>query len=163
MRLRLQETDGTLIPPSRITIAQFSERWLAAKRATVRPTSVATYRTAITCINKHLGHLKLKDIDAPAILAWHATLLEDGLSATTVNEYHAVLKMMCRDAVKWNLLARSAVEGVTPPRRDRVGRQVWSRPQIEQFLAYITGTDHEAMWRLAITTGVRVGELLALQ
>lgn len=161
-RLRVEESDGVLVAPSRVTLKQFSKRWLNAKRATVRPNSVGIYREAVETASAFMGDPKLKDIDVPLILAWHAHMLET-VSRTTANHNHRIFRAMMSDAVKWGVLASSPASRVAAPRRDQPDRVVWSRPQIETFLSYIEGRDDEAMWRLALTTGVRVGEMLTLQ
>lgn len=161
-RLRVEESDGTLVAPSRITVRQFSDRWLDAKRATVRGSTVRVYRNAIQTLAPELADVPLVKVDAPALLAWHARLLES-VQPTTVRDYHRTIRMMLDDAVKWGYLARNTARDVKPPSPEPPEIRVWSRQQIEAFLLYIEGRDDEALWRLLITTGLRVGELCALQ
>lgn len=161
-RLRVEEADGVLIAPSRITVSQFSQRWLAAKRSSIRESSLIIYQTALETLLPELANVPLSKLDAPMLLAWHARLLTR-LKPTTVQRYHHTVRSMLRDAVRWGYLSRNVAADVTPPTAEPPELRVWSRAQIETFLKVIKGTRHEAMWHLLMTTGIRVGELCALK
>lgn len=161
-RLRVEYVDGKIVAPSKLTVAQFAQQWLDAKRATVRGSTIRTYRSAITAITAHLGNVRLSKLDAPSILAWHAAELKT-LHPTTVRHHHVTLASMLNDAVRWGIISRNVAKSVSPPAKVKPELRVWSRQQIETFLRFLAGRSDEAMWRLMLTTGIRVGELCALR
>ncbi len=161
-RLRVEEMDGVLIAPSRLTVAQFSGRWLDAKAATVRQATIRTYTNRVAILNRYLGHRVLGRLDAPAVLAFHAAALKEH-SPSEVHHTHVVLSTMLNDAVRWNIIGRNPAKGVKPPAVERPPRTVWGREQMVRLLTFIEGRDDEAMWRLLMTTGIRVGELCGLK
>jgi integrase len=67
------------------------------------------------------------------------------------------------DAVRYNLLARNVCDAVSPPRRRHYEIQPLSMEQAQQFLTIAKGHSLEALFVLAITTGMRRGEILALK
>jgi integrase len=67
------------------------------------------------------------------------------------------------DAVRYNLIARNVCDAVSPPRRVHYEIQPLSMEQAQQFLAIAKGHSLEALFVLAITTGMRRGEMLALK
>lgn len=66
-------------------------------------------------------------------------------------------------AVRWNLIARNTCDLVSPPRRKHFEIQPLSIEQIHQLLAAARGHRQEALILLALATGMRRGELLALK
>jgi integrase len=65
--------------------------------------------------------------------------------------------------VKWGLLVRNVADIVEPPQRARNEMHVWSVEHVGCILRAASDDPLEAFWRLAIYTGMRRGELLALK
>jgi len=90
-------------------------------------------------------------------------VLGQGLSATTVRQVHAILHRAFKQAVGWDLMYRNPTDFTTRPRVERVETTVLSPAQVQGFLAAADGTRYEAMFALAVMTGMRQGELLGLR
>jgi len=146
------------------TIEQFLESWLEAKRPRVE---YNTWRAAREHASLHivptLGKLKLARLTAQQVQALYAALLGKGLSTTTVRHIHVTLKAALRSAVRLDLVARNVAELVDPPRPSEVEMRVLTRDQARAFLAATEGDRLHALFVLALTTGMRRGELLGLQ
>jgi integrase len=67
-----------------------------------------------------------------------------------------------RQAVRWKLLLENPAQDVHLPRQARRHLIVLDVEQSRQFIAAISGHEHEALFALAITTGMRPSEYLAL-
>jgi len=67
------------------------------------------------------------------------------------------------DAVKQGLVARNVASLVSPPRFDRYEAQTLTVGQAERLLEVAHGSHLDALLILALTTGMRRGELLALR
>src|SRR5437764_424653 len=67
------------------------------------------------------------------------------------------------NAVKWNLVPRNVCDAVTPPRIPRKELNFLSPEQAQILLKKVKEHRLEALLTLAITTGMRRGELLALR
>jgi integrase len=65
--------------------------------------------------------------------------------------------------VRWLLVPRNVAEAATPPRQTRPEIAALSEEQVRSLLQVARGDALEAFWVLAVTTGMRNGELLALQ
>jgi integrase len=50
-----------------------------------------------------------------------------------------------------------------PAREDSIERTAWTRDEIRRFLEVAAGDRHHAIWRLALATGLRRGELVGLR
>ena len=66
-------------------------------------------------------------------------------------------------AVKWGLIPRNICDLVTPPRKARFERQPFTPEQVRSFIVTIRGHKWEALFTLALATGMRQGELLGLK
>ena len=65
------------------------------------------------------------------------------------------------NAVKWNILPRNVCDAVTPPRIQRKEKTVLTIEQAYTLLRQIKNHRMEALFTLAMVTGMRRGELLA--
>jgi integrase len=86
-----------------------------------------------------------------------------GLSALTVLHHHRVLRCALGHAVKWQLVTRNVAEAVTPPRPVRRELAVLDREGTRQLLQAAEGTRLYLPVLLAVTTGLRLGEILGLR
>jgi integrase len=86
-----------------------------------------------------------------------------GLSAQTVKHHHRVLSQALKCATRWRLLARSPTADVDPPRPPRTEMTILSPEETKQLLAAISHTRTYLPVLLAVTTGMRRGEVLGLR
>ena len=89
--------------------------------------------------------------------------LSEGLVPKTVITIHGVLHKALDDAVRWNLVARNVSDAVSLPRLIRSEIQPLSREQAQKLLEVARGHRFEALLTVALVTGMRRGELLALR
>jgi integrase len=89
--------------------------------------------------------------------------VRSGLSKTTVLQLHRILHHALRDATRWNLVSRNVTELVTPRRNARHDFATLSPEQARRFLDTVKGDRLEALYVLALTTGMREGELFGLR
>jgi integrase len=110
-----------------------------------------------------LGKVKMHKITPQQVQAFYSKKISDGLSPKTVNNIHGVLHKALDNAVKWNILPRNVCDAVTPPRIPRKEKNVLTKEQAHLLLQEVKAHRLEALLALAITTGMREGELLALR
>jgi integrase len=89
--------------------------------------------------------------------------MERGIGARTVRLTHAVLHRALNQALKWTLVPRNPAAAVDKPKAQRAEMRVWTVEQAQAFLAAIRDHRLYALYHLAITTGLRRGELLGLK
>ena len=77
---------------------------------------------------------------------------------------HAVLhRALKQEALRWNLVPRNVTEAVDPPRLVKKEVQHLTLEQATAFLKVVSEDRFEALYVLAISTGLRRGELLGLK
>jgi integrase len=92
--------------------------------------------------------------------------LEAGLSARTVQYVHVTLHKALKQAVHDGLIPRNATEAVKPPQIQREEiRPLTPEQQAKILLETVRAQDDrlEALYVMAVTTGLRQGELLGLK
>lgn len=163
---------GTYSAPNKISLSSFLvDEWLPAKKATLKPTTLASYDMHVRChLIPRLGSLKLSEITPPKLNLFYAELLTDGrrngkggLSHTTVHLIHATVHKALSDAVRWGRIARNPADQADPPRPKSPEMTIWTPAQLRKFLSNVYEDRLYALWLLAATTGMRRGELLGLR
>lgn len=153
---------GTLAVPERITLADYGARWLAAVEPRLRRSTWMGYGAMMGHMVERLGSVRLDQLTPLAIQQAEAELLASGLGSATVNAAHGVLRRALAQAVRWQMLARNPTDGVTPPVPKRKTMQTWTPDEVRRFLLAARGDRLFAFYVLALTTGMRRGELLGL-
>jgi integrase len=115
-----------------------------------------------------LGALELAALRPLHLQDLYGRLLAGGagrrpLAAGTVLNLHLVLTQALGQAVRWQLLATNPAAGAQPPRPRRAAPLVADPALLERLLAATAGTVYELPCALALATGMRRGELLALR
>src|SRR5215472_1626238 len=114
-------------------------------------------------INPALGHIRLRLLSPQHVQSFYSQKLEEGLSPGTVRNFHVVLHSAMENAVKWNLVSRNVLGLATRPSKGDHEAQVLT---VEQARTLIETAKQHKVWALlvvALATGMRRGELLALR
>ena len=160
-----EQQQGMLVTTPQQTVKQFLEDWLEnTHKHDIRPRSYERYEQIIRLhIIPHLGKTALQNLTPQQLKKLYADKLKEGLSAITVAAIHNLLHRALDDAVKWDVLARNVCEKVSPPRKVRKEITPLNVEQIHQLLEAARGHPQEALFVLALHTGMRRGELLGLK
>jgi integrase len=167
------------IAESKITVAAYLESWL--EQHAKHRVSAKTFERYAEIVRKHLapglGPYCLIEL-APQHLQqlYHAALTtprqreRDGkmiqyppLSPQTVKHIHRVFSQALKQAVRLRLIPRSPADDVDPPRPKRTEMKILDQAQTAALLKAAQATPIYIPVLLAVTTGMRRGECLALR
>ena len=156
---------GMLATGPNVTVQEYIEQWLEEiHKPTVKLSTHKNYRELlVNYIIPALGRIKLQALTPQQVQAFYSKKLSDGLSPKTINNIHGLLHKALSNAVKWNILPRNVCDAVTPPRILRKEKTVLTIEQAYTLLRQIKNHRMEALFTLAMVTGMRCGELLALR
>lgn len=156
---------GTFITAPTQTVEQFVKDWLEnTQRRSVKPRTYERYEEIMRLhVIPALGRHQLQKLSAQHLRAFYTKKLDSGLSATTVTHFHNVLHKALKDAVRWGLVSRNVCDLVSPPRRERYEIQALTLEQVHRLLDAAKGHYMEALFYLALATGMRRGELMGLK
>jgi integrase len=155
---------GTLLTEDQ-TLSQFLTSWLEdTMQFNVRPRTYLRYRELISLhILPTLGTIKLQKLLPQQVQRLYKTKLEEGLAPGTVKNIHRVLHQALGHAIKWSLLSRNICDVVDAPKVPKQERTVFTFEQAQHFLEAVKDDPLEALYVLALTSGMREGELLGLK
>jgi integrase len=161
---------GSYVEPTKKTVAVFMREWLQSARSNTRPSTWTTYQMLS---EKHvipaLGSWQLQKLTAAKLDAFYGELLSSGrrsgkggLSPRTVGHVHGVIRLALSQAVRWQLLIRNVADDANPPRKKQSTMKTWSPEEVRTFLSHVRDDRSHAAYVLALTTGLRRGEILGL-
>jgi integrase len=159
------------VETSKVTVAEFLRRWESEWVAgNVSPKSAERYsELARLHVVPHLGAHRLQRLKPEHLTRLYAQLLREGrgerggLHPRTVGHVHRIVHLALRQAVTWQLIASSPASFVKPPRVENTELEILTSEQVNASLRKLRG---RALYRpalVAVATGVRRGELLALR
>ena len=154
---------GLPVTPERQTVEKFLAHWLEAVKPTIRRSTFVRYEEYIRLHTiPIIGGLRLPRLTPQHLQDLYAQKLSEGLSPTSVRHLHTVLHRALKQALRWDLVVKNVSEAVDPPRRARPEYQALAPEQVRQFLRAAHEDRLEALYVLAVTTGMRRGEILGL-
>ena len=147
------------------TLAAFLDSWLnGTVKGSVKATTYESYERLIRChIKPELGRRKLKTLAPDHVQTLYQRKLDSGLAPGTVRQIHSVLSCALDQAMRWGTLPRNVCKATTPPKPDAEEIKPLDAEQARRLLRTAGGDRFEALYVLAVTAGLRIGELLALR
>ena len=162
----LADRDGGLIfDAENLTVGEYLDRWLRdSVQGSVRASTYKSYGQQVRrYLKPSLGQMKLRKL-SPMHVQWLYREMQDrGLSARTVQYAHVVLHRALEQATRWGMVGRNVAEDVDSPQVKREEMRPLNRDQTRALLKAAEGNRLEALYILAVHTGMRPGELLALK
>ncbi|MFC2045590.1 tyrosine-type recombinase/integrase [Chloroflexota bacterium] len=163
---------GTFMKPSKIILAEYLERWLKDYAwSNLAPRTVDGYEHIIgRHIIPSLGNITLTQLKPEHIQRYYYEKLSDGrcdgkggLGIRTIRHHHVTLHSALQSAVKRGLISRNPADAIDLPRCQRSEWHTLSEDDINTLLEAAQKTPYYALFYLAIFTGMRRSELLALR
>src|SRR5215212_9999745 len=156
---------GITYDAGKLTVEEHLRRWLSdSVRDTVRQRTYERYESIVRVhLIPAIGRIKLKTLTPAHVRGLYREKLDGGLAPRTVLHIHRTLSKALKQATDDGLIPRNAAASVKPPRPRSEEMQPLSRDQVQTFLDTVRGDRMEALYVLAVTAGLRQGELLALK
>lgn len=178
-RIKHEKRIGTFVVPSKVTVAEWLDTWVASATRDAERATVRNYKDAVAHVRDRLGHRQLQSLteaDIEQLVDW---MLEfgrkrggkagTGLGARSVelmlNRLRAALNM----AVRRQLVVRNVAQYVTVPRAARNAAKVakakrvpWTEAEAKEFLG---GIRHARLYPVMFLSlmGMRPAEVCGLR
>ena len=164
--------DGTHIEPTRMTLGDFAEHWLSIgcpssrNKKRVSPRSIERYAQLLRIhVIPEFGEKRLQQLHATEVDRLYDGLEGKGLASPTQHQIHSVLNALLNTAVRKGLLTANPIdraEKIPSPGESNHG-QVLDAEQLNALLQDFKGSALFPIVAVAINTGARRNEILALQ
>jgi integrase len=152
--------------PSKITLGEFTERWLAHLETigSPRPNSRRRYAELLhQRVVPLIGGMRLERIRPAHVQAVLDAATEAGLSPATAAKTRAAMSSMFNAAVKWTLVASNPVRATSTPTIRAPKLTTPTATELRALAEAAIGTTWEIPTLLATTTGARRAEVLGLR
>lgn len=164
-RLRSEARVGNLPDASGLTVGLLFDRWLESSKAT---TETRTYEERYRIVKNHLrprprmGALKLSKVNSLHVESLYADMARDGVGPTTIRHAASVLGVAFSHACNLKLIPFNPVGAIRKPKVPKRQMLFLTQEQVKILLDAAQGRPCYALIVLALATGCRQGELLAL-
>ncbi len=155
---------GFTFDAGKLTVEDYLKRWLSdSVRDTVRQRTFERYESIVRLhLIPSLGRVKLKSLNPAHVRGLYRSKLDAGLSPRSVLHIHRTLSKALKQATDDGLIPRNAASPVKAPRPRNEEIRPLDREQV-RVLFEAAGERLEALLIVAVTTGMRRGELLGLK
>jgi integrase len=170
-RLISQLKDGLYVEPAKMNVRQFLDYWLDHMKSQVAPRTHERYgEIALRSIAPLLGNVLLPKLRAVQISAAYCKALAEGrrngtggLAPRTVVHIHRILRQALQQAVDWEMLARNPTDKLKPPKVEHTKMRALDALETAALLEATRPYRLFMPVLLAVTCGMRRGEITALR
>ncbi len=140
------------------------EDWFKTKKHSINIQTAKTYDSYIkNRIVPRLGYVKLAHLSPKLLQGYVNDLIEDGLASSTIKKAYNIIKSSLDYAVDMELISSNPVKKIQLPKPKKAEITVWELDDVQTFLKAASPHRWYAAFHLAITTGMRRGEILGLR
>jgi integrase len=171
--LQVEIHRGEVVIPHRMTLGAWLDLWLKEYKALLLRRSTLTLWEEVlhNHIKPGLGHYQLQELRPEHLQQFYNEKLrhgrmdgKGGLSADRIGLFHMIIHMALGQAVKNGLVVRNVSDSVDAPRVKNSHPHPLTVAQVKQLLDSLTDDDpYQALLTLALSTGLRRGEILGLR
>lgn len=169
-RLITELRTGNYLEPSKTTVAQYLDHWLADVKTRVsRKTHERYGEICRNNIVPLLGQVRLSELKPIHISKAWGKALESGrvdggpLSTRTVHHMHTVFKSALEKAVDWEMLLRNPAAKIEPPKVAKKLITTYDMPEIGKLVGLLVEQRIYIPSFLSAMTGMRRGEVAAVR
>jgi integrase len=152
------------VEPSNLTYKEFLQDWFKTKKNNIGVQTANVYEEYLkNRIIPSLGNFKLNKLKTIHIQNYVNELKEEGLASATIKKIFEIIRNSLEYAVDFNLIQTNVAKKVKLPKIEKKEMSVWDIEDVKKFLEVAKQDQNYIAFHLAITTGMRQGEILGLR
>ncbi|AKK26065.1 tyrosine-type recombinase/integrase [Mycobacterium sp. EPa45] len=170
--VRGEVSRGTYVHPTKVTLGEACEDWLAAKHG-LKPSTLHGHRVNLAAAIAELGDIEVQKLTKRDIDDLVTTLRAGGLPSPTgkvrkpwsprsINYMLGLLTAVLKDQMRQGQVVRNVAELVDRIPADPKPPETFTSAELQQVLDHIDGDRYAIAWQLALT-GLRRGEVAGLR
>ena len=150
--------------PTDMSVGESLNQYLEAAKETLKKRTWEGHEETVRVhLVPSLGHLKLNKLSRSHLQSLYSAKRKEGLASGTVRRIHAVLSAALSRAVRWRLVPYNVCKDADPPRAESPEFRVLNQEEARAFIEAAEGERYHALYCLALTSGMRRGEILGLR
>ena len=155
---------GVYFEPSSIPFKDHLLEWFKIKKNSINFQTADTYQSFIVNrIIPSIGYVSLSALSPIHLQSYVNKLKEEGLASSTIKKIYNIIKGSLDYAVNMELLPSNPIKKIQLPKDKKKEMSVWDVPEIKAFLTVAKKDRLYIAFHLAITTGMRRGEILGIR
>jgi integrase len=158
-------TKGDHLEPCKVKFYDWLIEWLKTyKKNTIRETTYESHKSAI---DKHIKNADVGKLTISALKPIHFQKLYNDklktLSAGTIKRLHVTLKDALKQSVNCDMISKNPLDKLSPPTIEKKEIKILTKKDQQKFINGVSDLKLGLAFLLAMQTGLRKGELLALR
>ncbi len=160
-----QYEKGTAVTNDKMTVKEYIDYWMETyPKNNCQPSTYKRYQFFRNDIVKYLGSIKLSKLNPLIVQKFYTDLKKyRKISNNTIIKTHRMFHLALKQAQKWQLIFVNPCDLVTLPASDAIEMKYWEPDDINTNLELLKNEFIYPAIYLAVHTGLREGELCALQ
>ncbi|WP_242272077.1 site-specific integrase [Bacillus cereus group sp. BfR-BA-01310] len=155
---------GTYIEPSTSLYKEYLDDWFTTKKNSIGIQTARVYQDYLRSrIVPGLGNYTLSKLSAIHIQSFTNNLNKEGLSSSTIKKVYEIVRNWLEYAADFELIPKNVAAKVKLPKANKKEMAVWNGEEVNQFLKIAKEDPVYIVFHLALTTGMRQGEILGLR
>lgn len=155
---------GEYVEPSKVLYRDYLNDWLESKKISVRESTWKSYSDWVRLhIIPALGDLEISKITPQRVEKFMLDLGKNNYAGSTMQKIHTIIKDSLNKAERWQMVSKNVVDLVDRPKASKEEMLVWDNEQSLSFLKHAKSDRLYIAFLLALTTGMRQGEILGLR
>jgi integrase len=162
-KIEVEVDEGSYRPQENIRFEQWGDRWLEGLER--KETTRDSYRSSVEYAKKVFGHKRVRDLQPKDVRDLNVYLRELGISNSTRAKHLRVLGACLNSAVQHGYAARNPVRDLPKgekPRAEKKEAAYFTNEELPRLVAELTPGVYRVLSEVAVKTGMREGELIAL-
>ena len=156
--------EGVFIEPSKQAYKDYLHAWLMGKKHDLSVQTSTAYKSYLKIhILPYLGDIPLATLTPLHIQGFVGELRKKGLSETTTKRIYNVVNASLNSAVKMELIKKNPASIIEKPKVIAKDSLIWNLQEVSLFLKCSDSSHYHIAFLLAVTTGMRQGEVLGLR
>ncbi|AXF39523.1 tyrosine-type recombinase/integrase [Paenibacillus larvae] len=150
---------------NKITVEEFMLNFLdsTVKQSVATNTYTAQVAFPKNHILPHIGHIELNKLTPMDIQKLYVSLTKKGFSNGHIQNIGNLVTKTIRTATEWGYMSKDVAGLVKKPSYKKTKMTVWTLEESQRFLEATKNCRYHVIYLLALTTGMRKGEILGLQ
>ncbi len=154
---------GLTYDASQITMGDFLLNWLGIMKTTLRERTYFNYERSVQHLLPSFRKIAVKDLRPDQIQKFYDIWSKEGKSLNTLRYTHSVLHGALDHAAKMRVIPYNPADAVIVPKPNNREMRIFNESQANEFLLSVRGSRYEALYQIALATGMRQSEILALK
>jgi integrase len=163
-RVAVEVDEGTYRPQLNIKFESWSEKWLESL-ARPKESTVESYHSSMVWARRAFGGKLVRHLTPGDVVHMLGLMRADRLSASTQSKHLRVLGACLTSAMAHGYAARNPVKELPDSEKPRAGKReaaFFTNEELPQLFAEVPEGVYRTLFLVALKTGMRQGELLAL-